>query len=209
MDPSNKKVRKAIRATSVIVRGRPAREGDKTRAGVPVAFPSPTPAPPDPQNPASSSRPLGQQPPSKAHQARPPSELARGGMGEAISYLAHLVSHLRRERERRGMSLTDLSAGSGLDRGMLCKLENGRIANPTFFTLWRYSMALDPRPSLVLLDACRSAAGTNPERAVPQGVTEILEGDDRDSAWHQPAGSTVHPDRQHDWNAVMSRYSSQ
>jgi transcriptional regulator with XRE-family HTH domain len=80
-------------------------------------------------------------------------------MGEAVSYLSHFVSHLRRERERRGMSLTDISAGSGLDRGMLCKLENGRIANPTFFTLWRYSMALDPRPSLVLLDACRSAAG--------------------------------------------------
>jgi transcriptional regulator with XRE-family HTH domain len=93
--------------------------------------------------------------------------LARRGRAEGTDYLSHLVSYLRQERQRRGLSLTDLSQGSGLDRGMLCKLENGRIANPTFHTLWRYAMALDARPALVLLDACRAAAEADVGKSSP------------------------------------------
>jgi hypothetical protein len=152
MDPS-KKVRKPIAgATGVIVRGRPAREGDKTRAGVPVAVPSLTSAQFETMKPTGSARAPRQQ--------TPPDTLSavdeRGTEGAAV-LLSHLVSHLKRERERQSLSLTDLSKRSGLDRGMLCKLENQRISNPTFLTLWKYVTALDGRPAIIFLDAWRSA----------------------------------------------------
>ena len=37
-------------------------------------------------------------------------------------------------------------------------LQNGRIGNPTFLTLWRYARALDDQPTVIFLEACRSAA---------------------------------------------------
>jgi len=107
------------------------------------------------------------QPPSDATHPTPTSDFALERPEEAAVYLFHLVSHFRKERERRGMSLADVSAGSGLDRGMLCKLENGRIGNPTFLTLWKYARALDEQPALIFLDACRSAADAKVSGGAP------------------------------------------
>jgi transcriptional regulator with XRE-family HTH domain len=52
------------------------------------------------------------------------------------------LAKLKQERERRGLSLAEVSERSGLDKGMLSRLENGKILNPTVTTLWRYADSL-------------------------------------------------------------------
>ncbi|WZP00054.1 helix-turn-helix domain-containing protein [Isosphaeraceae bacterium EP7] len=59
--------------------------------------------------------------------------------------LAESLASLRLERERLGLSLSDVQARSGLDRGMISRLENGKIANPTASTLESYAAALGRR----------------------------------------------------------------
>jgi DNA-binding Xre family transcriptional regulator len=90
-----------------------------------------------------------------------PDELVeRGDVEDFISQgafmeLLGLVDLLRHERERKGLSLTDVSERSGLTRAMVSKLENGHNPNPTLDTLARYAMAMemelklsaDPMPS--------------------------------------------------------------
>jgi ribosome-binding protein aMBF1 (putative translation factor) len=56
--------------------------------------------------------------------------------------LLALLSALRAERERQGLSLTDVSARSGIERAMLNKLELGKVANPTVATLRAFAVAL-------------------------------------------------------------------
>ncbi|MBV8269751.1 MAG: helix-turn-helix transcriptional regulator [Planctomycetaceae bacterium] len=58
------------------------------------------------------------------------------------------VARLKRERERRGLSLADVTERSGMDKGMLSRLENGKILNPTLGTLWRYAEAIGARIKL-------------------------------------------------------------
>jgi hypothetical protein len=58
-----------------------------------------------------------------------------------VSYFA-TVAKLKRERQRQGLTLTDVSDRSGLDIGLLSRLENGKVINPTLTTLWRYANAL-------------------------------------------------------------------
>ncbi len=58
------------------------------------------------------------------------------------------LGELKRIREERGLSLTDVSERSGMDRGMLSRLENGKILNPTISTLWRVAEALEARVSV-------------------------------------------------------------
>lgn len=54
-----------------------------------------------------------------------------------------LVGHLRKLREQSGLSLSDLSARSGMDKAMLSRLENGRVPNPGIETISRYLDALN------------------------------------------------------------------
>ncbi len=61
--------------------------------------------------------------------------------GDVMALLVALAT-LKQERERRGLSLADVSERSGLDKGMLSRLENGKILNPTVSTLWRYAESL-------------------------------------------------------------------
>jgi ribosome-binding protein aMBF1 (putative translation factor) len=63
------------------------------------------------------------------------------------------LAALRRERERQGLSLADLSERTGLDRATLSKLETGKMANPTLATLRRYAQALGKRLNWSLEDA--------------------------------------------------------
>src|SRR5437899_13103953 len=52
---------------------------------------------------------------------------------------------LKRERERRGLSISDVAERSGLDRAVVSRLENGKQDNPTVATLMRYAAAVGKR----------------------------------------------------------------
>ncbi len=68
-------------------------------------------------------------------------EYPPAGDPELIAALAGL----RRERERQGLSLTDMAERTGIDRATISKLETGKIANPTIGTLRTYAKALGRR----------------------------------------------------------------
>ena len=72
--------------------------------------------------------------------------------------LAAAVAAMRRERERQGLSLTDVSERTTLDRATISKLETGRLANPTVATLRSYARALGKRVTWVLADAPKGGA---------------------------------------------------
>jgi hypothetical protein len=61
--------------------------------------------------------------------------------GSLVSYFS-TVAKLKRERQRQGLTLSEVSDRSGLDVGLLSRLENGKVVNPTLTTLWRYADAL-------------------------------------------------------------------
>ena len=52
---------------------------------------------------------------------------------------------LKRERERRSLSISDVAERSGLDRAVVSRLENGKQDNPTVATLMRYAAAIGKR----------------------------------------------------------------
>ncbi len=52
---------------------------------------------------------------------------------------------LKRERQRCGLSISDVAARSGLDRAVVSRLENGKQDNPTLATLMRYAAAVGKR----------------------------------------------------------------
>ena len=69
--------------------------------------------------------------------------------GDVMAFLS-AVAALKRERDRRGLTLAEVSERSGLDKGMLSRLENGKILNPTMTTLWRYAEAIGVRVALTV-----------------------------------------------------------
>jgi ribosome-binding protein aMBF1 (putative translation factor) len=52
---------------------------------------------------------------------------------------------LKRERQRSGLSISDVADRSGLDRAIVSRLENGKQGNPTIATLMRYAAAVGKR----------------------------------------------------------------
>jgi transcriptional regulator with XRE-family HTH domain len=66
--------------------------------------------------------------------------------------LLELLAALRRQRERLGLSLSEVSRRSGIDTGDLSRLENGKIHDPRSSTLSRYASALGKRLSWSLVD---------------------------------------------------------
>jgi DNA-binding phage protein len=56
-----------------------------------------------------------------------------------------LIATLRAERERQGLSLTEIAERTGMDRAAIHKLEIGLNRNPTCATLARYAEALGAR----------------------------------------------------------------
>jgi DNA-binding XRE family transcriptional regulator len=89
----------------------------------------------------------------EADRPGPDELIERGDVEEFVSQGAFMelliwVDALRRERERRGLSLTDMAKRSGLTRAMVSKLESGRNPNPTLDTLARYALALDMQVKL-------------------------------------------------------------
>jgi transcriptional regulator with XRE-family HTH domain len=68
------------------------------------------------------------------------------------SELANALSALRVERERQALSLSDISARSGIDTATISKLETGKVPNPTVSTLRALAHALNKRLSWSLTD---------------------------------------------------------
>ena len=64
-----------------------------------------------------------------------------------------LLDELKAAREKKGLTLTDLTELTGMDRSALSKLETGQRPNPTIETLSRYAKALGKRLVLSLSDA--------------------------------------------------------
>ena len=64
-----------------------------------------------------------------------------------------LLAQLRLAREESGLSLSDLTAITGMDRSALSKLETGQRPNPTVDTLTRYANAVGKRLVVTLADS--------------------------------------------------------
>lgn len=63
-------------------------------------------------------------------------------LGDFLS-LTQAVAALKRERERKGLSLADVARRSKIDKAALSRLENGLQTNPTVGTLRRYAAAVE------------------------------------------------------------------
>jgi ribosome-binding protein aMBF1 (putative translation factor) len=63
---------------------------------------------------------------------------------EAYQILQDLLVGLRKKRTEEGLSLDDVARASGIDKAYLSRLENGKVINPTFETLYRYAAAIRP-----------------------------------------------------------------
>jgi ribosome-binding protein aMBF1 (putative translation factor) len=62
--------------------------------------------------------------------------------GNVYYALLKTAAALKDAREARGLSLTDVSERSGIDRAALSRLENGQNLNPKIETIGRYAGAL-------------------------------------------------------------------
>ena len=72
---------------------------------------------------------------------------------ETSDQMNELFKQLMIVREAKGLSLTDLTELTGMDRSALSKLETGQRANPTVETLVRYADAVGKRLVVSLTDA--------------------------------------------------------
>ncbi len=66
---------------------------------------------------------------------------------------------LKRARQDRGLSLSEVSRRSGIDLASLSRLEAGKNPNPTFETLSRYADALGLRLELSFVESGVPVAG--------------------------------------------------
>lgn len=73
-------------------------------------------------------------------------------MGDLVDFRRFIMS-LRRERERLGLSLSDIAERAGIDKGALSRLESGQQLNPTVNTLARYVHALGKALALGMVEA--------------------------------------------------------
>ncbi len=63
-----------------------------------------------------------------------------------------IMASLKKERQRQGLTLADLSVRSGIDQAALSKLETGSHSNPTLETLYRVALGLNKEIVCVLRD---------------------------------------------------------
>lgn len=82
-----------------------------------------------------------------------PDLIARHQQRKASSdRLQEVLDQLKAAREKRGLSLADLTDLTGMDRSALSKLENGQRPNPTVETLARYAEAVGKHLVIELVD---------------------------------------------------------
>ncbi|QDT38481.1 helix-turn-helix transcriptional regulator [Stratiformator vulcanicus] len=60
----------------------------------------------------------------------------------AATMAGRIGASLRAERERLGLSLSDVAGKTGMSREAISKLETGQRSNPTLLTLLRYASVL-------------------------------------------------------------------
>jgi len=70
----------------------------------------------------------------------------------ALDQLQELLKQLKAAREAKGLSLSDLTELTGMDRSSLSKLESGQRPNPTIGTLVRYAEAVGKRLVVLLTE---------------------------------------------------------
>jgi DNA-binding XRE family transcriptional regulator len=70
----------------------------------------------------------------------------------ALDQLDELLKQLKVAREERGLSLSDLTNLTGMDRSAISKLETGQRPNPTVETLVRYAEAVGKHLVVSLVD---------------------------------------------------------
>ena len=70
-----------------------------------------------------------------------------------LDRLQEVLQQLKAARAAKGLSLSDLTELTGMDRSALSKLETGQRANPTAETLVRYTEAVGKRLVVSLADA--------------------------------------------------------
>lgn len=70
----------------------------------------------------------------------------------SLDQLDRLFAQLKAAREAKGLSLTDLTELTGMDRSAISKLETGGRPNPTVETLFRYAEAVGKRIMVSLAD---------------------------------------------------------
>ena len=63
-------------------------------------------------------------------------------LGEYLD-VREAVRALKRQRERKGLSLAVVAERAKMDKAAVSRLENGLQANPTIGTLYRYASAID------------------------------------------------------------------
>ena len=70
----------------------------------------------------------------------------------ALDQLDELLIQLKAAREERGLSLSDLTDLTGMDRSAISKLETGQRPNPTVETIVRYAEAVGKHLVVSLID---------------------------------------------------------
>jgi DNA-binding XRE family transcriptional regulator len=70
----------------------------------------------------------------------------------ALDRFGELLKQLKAAREEQGLSLSELTELTGMDRSALSKLETGRRPNPTLETLVRYAEAVGKHLDVSLSD---------------------------------------------------------
>ncbi|MEV7599337.1 XRE family transcriptional regulator [Kitasatospora sp. NPDC089797] len=85
----------------------------------------------------------------------------QGANGTGAELIGQIAASLRRERERSGLSMTELARRAGIAKSTLSQLESG-AGNPSVETLWALGVALNvpfsrlvdpPRPTVKVLRA--------------------------------------------------------
>ena len=61
---------------------------------------------------------------------------------EAYQILQEVLVALQKKRRAQGLTLDDVAEASHIDKAYLSRLENGKVINPTFETLYRYAAAI-------------------------------------------------------------------
>ena len=72
---------------------------------------------------------------------------------EILESLEALFPKLKAAREAKGLSLSELTEITGMDRSAISKLESGQRTNPTLQTLVRYAEAVGKQLVVELADA--------------------------------------------------------
>jgi DNA-binding phage protein len=72
---------------------------------------------------------------------------------EALEALESLLPQLKAAREAKGLSLSDVTRLTGMDRSALSRLETGQRENPTIDTLIRFAEAVGKRLIFTLADS--------------------------------------------------------